>query len=97
MLRKLITVMFALVCNIVTNAQNVTRKGNMFIEQPRATAQAHKTDSIFVDKNGNKFPIYKSVKGKLYIIKISKKTGKEYKRYLSLKESPNNKVLKNSL
>lgn len=85
-MKKLIIFIAALICTISTTAQKIICKGNLFIEQPReATAQTRKTDSIFVDKDGNRFPIYKSSKGKLYIIKISKKSGKEYRKYLPCK------------
>lgn len=88
MRRIVITVILALVCSMITNAQNIVRKGNMFIEQPReATTQARKTDSVYIDKDGNKFPIYKSAKGKLYVIKVSKKSGKEYRKYITTEKT----------
>jgi hypothetical protein len=42
------------------------------------------TGEYFVTSKGEKFPIYKSDKGKYYVIRISGKTGKEYKQYLKL-------------
>lgn len=60
-------------------AQNVVRNGNRF-EVVKDTAQ--QTDLLFVDKDGKAYPIYLSSKGKAYIICKSKKTGKQYKRYL---------------
>lgn len=72
---------------ITTNAQNVVRKGNVFIEQPN-----RKTDSVYVDKKGEKYPIYESSNKKLYIIKTAKTTGKKYRKYVSLE--PENKKKK---
>lgn len=63
-------------------AQNVTRNGNTFTQQSKQKAEPTKTKYVYVDKDGVKYPIYLSSKGKAFIIKISKKTGKEYRQYL---------------
>jgi hypothetical protein len=39
----------------------------------------------FYDEKGFLNPVYKNSKGKYYIVKLSKKTGKQYKRYLTIK------------
>ena len=65
--------------------QNVVRKGNIFIEQPTDTAsrpKAKKTDYVYVEKDGQAYPVWVSSKGKYFIIKVSKRTGKEYRKYL---------------
>ena len=65
------------------HAQNVVRKGSTFVEQADSTKQnGVKTKYTYMDKNGVEYPIYLSSKDKAYIICISKKTGKKYKRYL---------------
>jgi hypothetical protein len=66
------------VCNI--NAE-VVRTGNTFTTTQTTTADT-KTAYFWQDKEGNKYPIYKSKTGSLYVKRISKKTGKEYKYYL---------------
>lgn len=63
-------------------AQNVVRNGNTFTQQSKQKAEITKTKYVYVDKDGVKYPIYLSSKGKAFIIKISKKTGKEYRQYL---------------
>lgn len=84
----ILLIMFALICNIVTNAQNVVRKGNVFIEQPDTTkvkkkkSSAKDTGFVYQDKKGNKYPIYVSKNGKYFIIRTAKTTGKEYPKYL---------------
>lgn len=40
------------------------------------------TGCTWVDSKGISYPIFMSVNGSCYIIKVSKKTGKEYKNYL---------------
>lgn len=77
-MRKLI--LFILLCTCATIcAQRVERHGNVFI-QPKDTISF--TGYEYQDKNGNKFPIYLSSKKKAFIMPISKKTGKAYRRYL---------------
>ena len=63
-------------------AQNVIRNGNVFTQQSKQKAEITKTKYVYVDKDGVKYPIYLSSKGKAFIVKVSKKTGKEYKQYL---------------
>jgi hypothetical protein len=65
------------VCNI--NAE-VVRTGNTFTTAQ--TVSETQTAYFWQDKEGNKYPIYKSKTGSLYVKRISKKTGKEYKYYL---------------
>lgn len=36
----------------------------------------------FIDKNGKVWPLYQTKTGKLYYVKVSKNTGKEYNAYL---------------
>jgi hypothetical protein len=43
-----------------------------------------KTANTFTDDNGIVYPIYLNSKEKPYVIRKSKKTGKEYKQYLKI-------------
>lgn len=47
------------------------------------TANATKTPKTFTALDGTIYPIYLSSRGSLYIIRTSKKSGKEYKQYLN--------------
>jgi hypothetical protein len=47
-----------------------------------AKAGAVKTLGVWTLKTGAKYPIYKGSKGGYYILRTSKKSGKEYKQYL---------------
>lgn len=40
------------------------------------------TGKYYITSDKKKYPIYKSKRGKLYIIRVSKNSGKEYKYYL---------------
>lgn len=60
----------------------VVRNGNTF-EMVQTSQTDVKTPYTWKDKDGKTYPIYISKKGACYIKRISKKTGKEYKYYLS--------------
>lgn len=65
--------------------QNYSRVGKIFIEQKKDSSTrsgAKKTDMVFIDNRGHKDTIYVSSKGAYFIFKVSKKTGKPYRRYL---------------
>lgn len=65
-------------------AQNVTLKGKTFIasKDSSSKSQSIKTDYVYLDKDNNTYSVYLSKNGKAYIIRKSKKTGKEYRKYL---------------
>lgn len=60
---------------------NVTtdRNGN-FVQMKRDTAI--QTDRFFIDSKGQLCPVWRSGNGKLFAIRISRKTGNPYKFYL---------------
>lgn len=64
--------------------KSVKREGNVFIEQ-KDTAFVNngtKTKYTYKAKDGKEYPIYLSKNGKAYIVRVSKKSGKQYKQYL---------------
>lgn len=77
---------FCLFCcaSVEVHGQNVVRKDKIFIEQSDTASRpkAKKTDYVFVEKDGQAYPVWVSSKGKYFIIKVSKKTGNEYRKYL---------------
>jgi hypothetical protein len=66
--------------------QQVIRKGKTFIEIPKndstSRGVAHKTEYYYIDANGVFDTIWVSSKGSAFIWKVSKKTGKKYRKYL---------------
>lgn len=86
-MKKLLFLLIVLVCSstgVVTNAQQtIVLEGKTFVVQhPAGTSKDSKTEYVFKDSKGVSYPIYLSSGGKAYIIKVSKKTGKEYKCYI---------------
>lgn len=76
----------AFLCAGIAKAQNVKRVGNTFVQDSTSHRFAKKnvtlTKYYYQASDGTKYPIYMSESGKCFIIKTSKKTGKEYKQYL---------------
>lgn len=83
-MKKLFVIAAMLLAFSVNNtyAQSVKREGTTFVvSSSRKSAESTKTK--FTWKVGDvEYPIYISSTGSCYIIKVSKKTGKEYKQYL---------------
>jgi len=48
-------------------------------------SESKPTGKTFTDKDGKKYPVYITKTGKLFVMKRSKKTGKEYRAYLAIK------------
>ena len=81
-MRYLLSVLLFVCAFSHIKAQDYKQEGTTFIQTTnRSSAKATKTGYTW-EKNGVKYPIYISSKGKAYIIRTSKKTGKEYKQYL---------------
>lgn len=67
----------------VASYADVVRDGDNFkVEKTTSVNQDTKTKYTWEDKEGNKYPIFITKKGACYVLRISKKTGKEYKYYL---------------
>lgn len=67
----------------ITGYADVVRDRDTFkVERTTSVNQDTKTKYTWEDKEGNKYPIYITKKGACYVLRTSKKTGKEYKYYL---------------
>ena len=78
-----IAIAMASVFNV--SAQSYVREGNTFVQQSntnRSQSTATKTKYTWKDKEGKAYPIYLSKNGRAYVMRVSKKTGNEYKFYL---------------
>ena len=68
--------------NSNTYAQSVKREGTTFVVSS-SRSKSEPTKTKFTWKVGDvEYPIYISSTGSCYIVKTSKKSGKEYKQYL---------------
>lgn len=84
MKKILFILLLLLTVGTTINAQNYTREGNTFISSTgeHSKSEVIKTKFTWKDSKGNEYPVYMSKSGSCFVIKISKKTGKEYKNYL---------------
>lgn len=80
MKKLILCILLALFC-ITVDAQ-VKREGDTFKVEQTAKTSDTQTKYTWEDKEGNKYPIYITKKGACYVLRTSKKTGKEYKYYL---------------
>lgn len=89
-MKKKIIIIIIFIITIFTmniNAQNVITykvNGNSYtaISNRSNKSEPEKTDYTWTDTKGNTYPIYISSTGSCFVIKISSKTGKEYRNYL---------------
>ena len=81
----LITIFCALVANADDNKSFVksgTTYTNFSTGRQKANSTPVATGCTWIDSKGVQYPVYISESGSCYIIKVSKKTNKEYKQYL---------------
>lgn len=85
-MKRFLLLLLTLFVSLVSWSQNVIREGNRFIQQSSESTikkdNPQPTPYEYVAKDGKVYPIYLSSKGKAFIIRVSKKTGKEWKQYL---------------
>lgn len=96
-LRLFVAIMISLLSFSIASSKAVLRDGNTFVSQKsstKKTQEVQKTEFFWEDKEGNKYSIYRTESGACYIIKTSKKTGKEYRQYLpkEVKEEINKEI-----
>jgi len=62
----------------------VKREGKNFVQvsSRSAAAQPVATPYTWTDSKGKTYPIYLSANGRAYVMRVSGKTGKEYRHYL---------------
>ena len=85
-LTYIVLITLAFVFSLSTFAQKIERRGNTFVEQCDSSktkkSEAKKINMAYIDKDGKSYDIYLSSNNKAFIKKVSKKTGKEYRKYL---------------
>lgn len=88
-MKKLLLSLVLLIAFAFTiNAQQTVKQdkdGNyVAISKQVKQDSAKPTNHVYIDKKGNKYPVYISVNGKPYVLKTSAKTGNVYKYYLKV-------------
>ena len=72
----------------LTLSQNVERSkdGNFLATTQQKTVTDSLTTFTFTDGSGKVEPVYQGSKGAYYVVRISKKSGKFYRKYLKTEE-----------
>lgn len=85
-MKKQIATALVVLISIGANGQvNVTRDsvGNFHaMTKARKPSVNKKTEYTYTDAKGKEYPVYEGASGKYYIIRVSSKTGNEYKQYI---------------
>lgn len=81
-MKYLTALLVALLMSVASYADVVRDGDNFKVEKTTSVNKDTKTKYTWEDKDGNKYPVYITKRGACYIIRTSKKTGKEYKYYL---------------
>ena len=85
--RLLVLLLITICCSFVANAdgdKSFKCENNTYSSTGRVKSNTEPVATGFnwIDSKGNSYPIYMSASGSCYILKVSKKTNKEYKQYL---------------
>lgn len=85
----ILLIMIAILASCNTHSQNIQKDASGNYHQLKApshadTATLTPTGSTYTTTNGEVYPVYQSARGKFFIIRVSKNTGKQYKQYLKL-------------
>lgn len=82
-MKRFIIILLTAMLSITAFAQtqSYTREGNTFSISSKSTIQIS-TPFTWKDSKDNVYPVYMTSTGRAYILKMSAKTGKEYKSYL---------------
>ena len=87
-IRRLLALILMIICiSMIANADDnkgFKCEGTTYSSMGRVNNSSAPTSTNFTwtDSKGKQYPIYISNSGSCYVIKTSKKTGKEYKQYL---------------
>jgi hypothetical protein len=86
-MKQFILVLALLLSAVSMNSQTYKIVGDSLVQVEKQTVKTKDVKTtLTVVKSKVTYPVWKSVRGKYYIIRTSKNTGKEYKQYLKLEE-----------
>lgn len=86
-MKALFTILFLFIASVSQGQTlaTINSKGHYSLSTSDSSAvKAVNTGKTFEDKKGVIYPIFKSGKGKYFIIRTSAKTGNTYKQYISI-------------
>lgn len=86
-MKKFLFILLLLLGGMSIQAQTTYKKGAdgklVSTSIGKESAPSIKTSDVVTIKDVD-YPVYKTAKGKFYILRVSKNTGKEYKQYIKI-------------
>ena len=82
MIKKLFIVMMMLMSISYTVNAEIIKEGKTYLQVSKQKTPDKDSGFTYKDSKGNIYPIMIGKSGACYIVRISKKSGKEYKQYL---------------
>lgn len=79
---KKLAIFLLIFFSFITINAEITREKDTFKAETTQKQQDTQTKYTWIDNKNTEYPIYITKKGRCYIIRTSKKSGKEYKYYL---------------
>lgn len=89
-MKKMFSLLLATVIFLSSKAQIKVTKGSdgkYHSSTTRKSQNVQATGTLYVDRDSTIHTIFKTDSGKYYIVRKSKKSGKEYKQYLKLENN----------
>lgn len=86
-MKKIFIIFSICAASLSAHSQNarIDASGNyVAVHKQDTTGTGTPTHKTFTDTKGNTFPVFVTKNGKLYYMRVSSKTGKQYKQYLKL-------------
>lgn len=83
-MKRITAILILLYLNTGIKAQNATqgKDGNFYALTTSSKDAGTATGKTFTDREGKKYPVLETSKGKFFYLRISKKTNTEYRAYI---------------
>ena len=85
-MKQLLLVLITIITfTLASNAQTYKLVDGQLVEQKKTSTKKKSVKTkMTITKKGVNYPVYKGSKGSYYILRVSKKTKKEYKQYIKI-------------
>lgn len=88
-MKTLITLMLLVLGTMTLHAQTGIDKDGNFYQTSKSKTPPKSTNKTYTNSKGDKYPVFETATGKMFINMKSKKSGKEYRKYLEFDKPKN--------
>lgn len=84
-MKQILILLFTILC-LNLQAQKVKQDANgnyIAVKSDKAKKAPVSTGKTYTDSKGRTYPVFSNDKGRIFVLRTSKNTGKEYKQYLN--------------